>query len=118
MLLGFVGCSQGATPDATPSTGALEDVAVPSDFTFQTNRAIKVAVTASPAAVQQGAALEIVREDGRRLFRGPIRGNRPVVLDAVVPTKDSNVSVRLLGRDQVRTAQVDIRNGNGSTRFE
>ncbi len=96
----------------------MEDVSIPSDFTFQTNRAIKVAVSASPAAVQQGAALEITRADGRRLYRGPIKANRPVVLDAVVPSKDTNVSVRLLARDQVRTAQVDISSGNANTRFE
>lgn len=117
MLLGLAACADGpSTPQTNP--GSLQETAIPADFTFQTNRAIRVAVSASPAMVQQGAALEIVRADGRRLYRGPIQADRAVVLDAVIPTKDNTVSARLLARDEVRTAQIDVSSGNGVTRFE
>lgn len=110
-------CATDEAPNPNPQ-GSLEDVTVPGDFTFQTNKPVALSVTASADAVQQGAALEIVRADGRRLYRGPIRANQPVALDVVIPSKDQQVQVRLLGRDATRTAAIDVSNGRGATRFE
>ena len=116
MVVGLAACAD--DPSGSDAPDHLKDVTVPADFTFQTNRAIRVAVSASPALVQQGAALELVRADGRRLYRGPIQADRAVVLDAVIPSKDDSVSARLLARDAVHTAQIDVRSGDGVARFE
>lgn len=104
--------------DEPPATENLDRIEIPKDFAFVTKKPVALTVRASADAVERGAALEITREDGRRLYMGAIRPDRDVQLKLTVPSKDESVRVNLLSNDTTRSAKVMIGSGEGTAEFE
>lgn len=114
-LLAPLACTNGPD-DGPPQT--LDDIAIPEDFAFETKRPVALTVRASADVVQQGAAVEIARDDGRVLFKGPIVADRDLELKVAVPTKDRRVRVKIMNRETTRSAEIDIEGGEGAAEFE
>jgi len=93
------GCQQPQLP--------LDQITVPSDFTFANTRSVTVEIGASQAVLGDTgwAKLEIARPDGQVLYRGPLGANRPVQVHLAVATKDDTLPTTMItsdgGRHQV-----------------
>ncbi len=109
-------CSNG--PTDTPPTENLDRVDIPEDFSFVTKQSVALKVRAAASVVDNGAALEVKREDGRILYMGPIQAGRDVDLKLNLPTKDEAVTVTLQSNDTAQSARVMIDSGEATAEFE
>ncbi len=111
-----VACSN-APAEKAPEEN-LDRVEIPEDFGFVTKKPVALTVRASASALERGAALEITREDGRRLYMGPIQPERDVEVKLTIPAKDDAVRVNLLSNETTRSTTVMIGSGEGTAEFE
>lgn len=109
-------CSNGPA-DTTP-TDNLDRVEIPEDFSFVTKKSVALKVRAAASVVENGAALEVKREDGRILYMGPIQAGQDVDLKLNLPTKDEAVTVTLQSNDTAQSARVLIDSGEATAEFE
>ncbi len=101
-------CSSGSTPHAP----GLRDVTVPADFAFETTREVVVAVHARATTLGAShAALEIALPSGQVLYRGPIAAATPASLTLAVPTKDTELLLRVGAGDRWIAATAAIAAG-------
>ena len=113
LILGLLaGCVSGP-----PQT--LENITVPADFTFAGTQPVQVSVTASASSVPaSGAMLSLLNVDGKIIFQGAVRPDRPVSAKLAFPAADTSVTAVLQAKGMAdQTARVAIKGGAAAVSF-
>jgi hypothetical protein len=94
---GLVALMAAGCQEAEP-TGAkgLRDITIPPGFTFETTREVVVTVSATEEKIgATHGALEIALPDGKVLYRGPLAVAQPLSINLAVPTKDTDLLLKV-----------------------
>lgn len=108
--LGLVGALFGVACSSPPSqTVANSFGEVPSEFTFDMTQKAVVAVTATPELLQgKAATMEVLRADGRVVYRGRVMNSEAVRMNLPIPVRDSELVVRLTAAGGTREAKIPV----------
>lgn len=94
---GLIALVAAGCQEAEP-TGAkgLRDIDIPPGFTFETSREVVVTVSATEEKIGGShGALEIALPDGKVLYRGPLAVAQPLSVNLAVPTKDTDLLLKV-----------------------
>ena len=105
------GCAEMPTEDGLdPTSGpTLRDIEIPEDFTFATSRGVTLSVQVEDTAISAPmAAMEVALPSGAVIYRGPLAKGTPLNVDLSVPTKDTQLKLKLKSDSQTLEAEVAI----------
>jgi hypothetical protein len=109
VLAALTALALGACAPAPEADARLDEVLIPSDFTFATQRAVTLAF--GPEVALDGARVEVSTADAELLFVGAVGAER--VLRLPLATRHDTLTVRLQDARGETLRQVDVVDGVG-----
>ena len=109
-VLSLAGALLGLACSSPPSQTAPNSFGeVPAEFTFDMTQKAVVAVTATPELLQgKAATMEVMRADGRVVYRGRVMNSGAVRMNLPIPVRDSELVVRLIAAGGTREAKIPV----------